>query len=259
MVVNMANAVKHGKGSKVFIGAYDFTGQGRSIDLTVFEADMADATVFTSAARVKSPGSYRARVDHKGIYTNVVSGWDNWLVSKLGSMSGQPLSVLLGQPSEGDIAYHGEILTSNVKVPVKVDDVIATEATYEIHKALARGTILANRTSNIAGAITNWSAVGYQLGPIAAGEVLQVTIHAYSKSNSGTYTVRVEQSSGDSVYSAITGGSVVVATESGEVGSAVLRVAGPIDDYIRAGGVAENLHASRCDCIVVASKIHGSE
>lgn len=259
----MANTVKHGKDSRIFIGDYDFSGQGRSIDLTVFQADIADATVFTSPAKVKSPGAYSAKIDHKGIFTNAVSGWDNWLHSKLGSMSGQPISVLLGQPANGDVAYHGEIIASNVRVPVKIDDVIATEATYEIHRALARGYLLDWQSGVTGNNLSGIASTNVQVGAAGANDMLQYTFHVLSVTgdSAGGYTIQVMHSSGDSVYADLTDAKhyIPATANSGYVGSSIVRQVGSTEAWLKIRTVRDNLTDGNASFVVVASKIHKSE
>jgi len=255
----MADVVKHGKGTRILIGAHDFSGLGRSIDLTPVNTDMADATTFSSVAKVKSAGSYKGKVDHKGIYSNVVSGWDNWLVSKLGSMSGQPISILPGITSNGDVAYHGEIKSSKVSVPVSINDVIAVEASYEIHKALARGKLMADATVLVGQDISGIASSKINLGECTANDQIMVTMHITEHAYSGTYQIYLMQGSGDSIYTrgGVSGVQVITGANSGNIASAVFRHIGSCADYLRIGTAQS--YSAEAKYTVVASKIHKSE
>ena len=205
----------HGKGSKIFIGGYDFSGQGRSLDLTVAETDIVDATTFASTAKAKASGAIKATIDHKGIFTNAQSGWDHWLHDRLADMSGQPITIIPGVPTEGNMVYNGEIKASKVKVPVKIGDIVGVEAAYEMQGQLGQGKVIAYEIDTEQGAKVS---SGYQISGVGKNDMWRVTWHVVAGTIGNWYQLDLQEStSGDisSYYANVSGStSQVVGVDS---------------------------------------------
>lgn len=198
-------AVAYGLGSRIYIAQYDVSGEGRSIDING-EADIADATVFTSAAREHVSGAVKYSIDHAGVFSASATSWEKWLYDNLADANGKGITIIPGIPVQyTGICYNGQIRTASMKVPVKVDDLIGLNASYQIAGGLSRGLVAAYQTTAI-GAYTG-SVV--DLGAAASATqmwVLCIHIYEFNLGAATSYTVKVQSSatSGGS-YGDVTG------------------------------------------------------
>ena len=217
---------KHGRGTKVYIAAYDVSGQGRSLE-PGFDVDTAESTTFGSAAKEHEEGQYKATVDHRGVFTNAVSSWDGFLHNQLGNQSGIALSILPSTPSQGQVAYNAEIKATNVRRAITIEDIVAVEATYDVDGALGRGLAIAYVPA-AGGAL---AGSGYSLGVASSNEQWLVTMHAHEFNGTGSYNIWVEEVSGDVVGNY----SVVGATRMScnDVKSQIIRQQGQREAWAR--------------------------
>ena len=183
--------MQHGKGTRVLIGAYDFSGQGRSLELDVSTRDMATAISFADTAEKFVPGAIKSKIDHKGVFNDAVSGWSNWMHGRLGAMSGQPITVIPSEPVEGEMAFNMEIQASSVKVPISIGSVVAVEATYEGNRMMGQGLALAYEVAAAKGA---YVGSGYQIAAVGKDDALQVAWHVIEENGAGTVTIKLQES-----------------------------------------------------------------
>jgi hypothetical protein len=197
-------AVTYGLGSKIYIAQYDVSGEGRSIDINS-EADIADATVITSAAREHVSGAVKYSVDHAGIFSASATSWEKWLYDNLAGAAGKGITIIPGTPVEyTGTCYNGTIKEASMKVPIKVDDLIGVNASYQIADSLSRASLVAYQTT----AVGAYTGTVVDLGAAASATQMWILcIHIYEVTGVGTsYTVHVEESvtSGGS-YADVTG------------------------------------------------------
>ncbi len=222
-------AEKHGKGTKVFVGAYDFSGQGRSIDLDVVDQEIKDATTFSSTtSKTKVQGRINSSIDHKGVFTNDTSGWDGWFMDKIADMSGQPISVIPGQAAEGDVAYNGEIMETTQRIPVKIDDLVAIEAKYQCQKQLGQGVAVGYQTT----ARGTYVGSGYSVGAAGTDDQWLVSYHVTEVNNAGTITLKLQECASDTSgsYADVSGTTLSITG----ITSKIVRFPGARLAYVRA-------------------------
>ncbi len=242
-------AVVHGKGSKVFIANYDFSGQGRSLrpGITV---DTPNASTFDSAlsgGHEFVEGQYKGTIAHKGVFTDAVSGLDQWLYSKLGSLSGQPISIVPGQVGEGAIAFNAEIAQSSVKIAVPVDDIVAIDATYEVKGPLGlNGKLIGLQTTTARGTFVG---SGHYVGYIGSNEMWLASMHVISYAGTGAFNIWLEHVSGEvsANYAAIAATRI----SATNITSKIVRVSGALNDYARVHTTVDS-GATGKYCVVVS-------
>ena len=184
-------AIKAGKGSRVFIAEFDFSGEGRSFDIAA-DVDLADSTVFTSAGKQFVAGQVKNAISHAGVWTNVDNNWDEWLNTNI--VAAKALSLLLGTPTVGDVCYNGEIKEARVGRPIRVDDICAINAEYTIDGPLGRANLL---EYEIAAAVGAQTGVGQNIGVASATQMWLYCIHVVEFNGAGTYRIAIQESSDD--------------------------------------------------------------
>lgn len=242
-------AEKHGKGTKVFVGAYDFSGQGRSLELDVVDQEIKDSTTFSSiTSKSKVAGRINSSIDHKGVFTNDTSGWDGWIMDKIANMSGQPISVIPGQAAEGDMAYNGEIMTTTQRIPVKIDDLVAIEAKYQCQQQLGQGVAVAYQIATARG---TYVGSGYNVGAAGADDQWLASYHVIEVNNAGTITLKLQECATDTSgsYADVSGTTLSIAG----ITSKIVRFPGARSAWVRA--VATPSATETIKYAVVVSKI----
>ena len=184
--------IKHGKGSRVFIAEFDFSGEGRSFEISA-ETDMAESTVFTSTAKEFVAGQTKNAVSHAGIWTNVDDNWDEWLKTNIFPALTKAISLLPGTPAVGDICYNGEIKEIRAGRPIRVDDICAINAEYIIDGPLGRANLL---EYEIAAAVGAQTGIGQNIGVASATQMWLICIHVVEyNGGAGTYRIAIQESS----------------------------------------------------------------
>ena len=246
-----------GRGTKVFIAQYDFSAQGRSVDISV-DQDVIDCTTFSGNAKSFIAGTLQAKVDYKGLWDKSDSlGLDAFLTSNL-SIVDKAITVIPGEPAGGGVAYHGEILTTGKPLAVPFGDLVTLDASFIIDGMIGRGTILSYEGTATGAKI----GTGRNLGTATSGtsgycttanQELLCTMHLWEWNGSGTYTVTLQEASTDTSasYAAVT--SAVMAV-SGGVTSYYYRIPGSRKSWLRAVATVQSGNAT-CKWVAVATPV----
>ncbi len=238
----------HGKGSKIFLGAYDFSGQGLNAYLR-WAKDVAKTTAFGSVAHSYAEGSIKCTIGHRGLFDGVSTGWDKWLQDNMGSFAGEPITIIPGTPALGGVCFNGEILAAKIGRTIPIGDMVALDAEYDIDGWLGSGKVIEYELDAEVGAQTG--ATQNMSADVLATEMYVATIHCVSISNAGTYTIKVQHSpTGEAAWSDITGMSLQCTT----VNSKVVAVAGSLYQYVRVVTL-QNAGSPTCKFVVGLSKL----
>jgi hypothetical protein len=246
-----------GQGTKVFIDKYDFSAQGRSVDISV-DQNVVDATTFSGDAKTFIGGVIEAKIDYKGVWNKSDSaGLDAWLTSNFNVIN-KGITVIPGAPAGGGVAYHGEILAVNKPSSIPYGELITMDAGFTINKMIGHGTILTY----------NGTATGAQIGTgrnlgtatsgtsgycTTAGQDLLCSMHLWEWNGSGTYTVTLQEASANTSasYTAVTSGVMSV---SGGVTSYFYRIPGSRKSWLRTVTTVQSGNAT-CKWVAVASPV----
>jgi hypothetical protein len=184
-------AVTHGLGSKIYVGKYDMSGEGRSIDITA-DVDLADATVFTSAAKEWIPGPSKYTIEHSGVFDITTAYHGQWLYDNLAGATGQGITIVPGTPTQySSVTYNGMVKEANHKIPVKVEDLVGINASYQVSGAMSRGLLVAYQTT----AVGAFSGTAVDLGAAASATqmwVLCIHIYEFNINAATSYTVKIQ-------------------------------------------------------------------
>jgi hypothetical protein len=246
-----------GKGSKIFIDKYDFSAEGRSIDVSV-DQDTVDATTFSSEAKEYVAGAVQAKVAYKGVWNKDHSaGLDAFLTSNLAVVN-KGITVVPAAPAGGGVAYHGEILATSKPISIPYGDLITLGANFTINGMMGRGNILTYNGTATGAQI----GTGRDLGTATSGtsgycttttQDLLCTMHLWEWNGSGTYTITLQEASANTSadYAAVTSGVMSV---SGGVTSYFYRIPGSRKSWLRTVSTVQSGNAT-CKWIAVASPV----
>jgi hypothetical protein len=243
--------VKHGKKTRIFLAEFDFSGEGRSLDLNA-DVDQASADTFLSDAKEYVEGAVGFKIDHKGVFTDVDDNWDEWLETVRASATNKGISVMPANPSEGDVGYNGVVKQMSVKRPVKIDDIVGIEASYQIDGPMGRGIAVGLQLT----AKGSHQGTGYNIGAAEATEMWLITIHVIEVNlNGGSgYTVKLQESSDDGdtdPYADVSGATTGALSEKGSV---VKTIDGAREAWVRVIGTPSG-GAETAKFAVVVSKV----
>jgi hypothetical protein len=183
----------HGKGSKLFVAGYDFSGEGRSIDINI-DVDTVDVSTFTSVAKNTAEGQLKAKNDDKDTYTKTTSGMSEWLFGSIGSQSGQPISVIPTSPVEGNVAYNAEIKGTTQKRPVSIEDMVGVDASFDTHGTVVRGQLVAYQQDTARGVFV---CSGHPSNGLNSSDMRIVTVHVTEFNGTGNITLNYQASDDD--------------------------------------------------------------
>jgi len=218
----------HGKGSKIFLAEYDVSGESRSFE-PKWEKDTVKVGAFGDVAHRYLDGAVGASISHKGLFDLSALSWDRWLYDNLGSFSGKGITVIPGTPSLAGIAYNGEVLEASCARQIAINDIVAVDAEYKINGMLGRAKIIEYEMDAAVGAQTG---AGVNIGAASSAEMWLVTIHCVEFNGSGTYTIKLQESSDDGssdAYADVTGAALTISA----IGSLVTTVAGAREAWAR--------------------------
>ncbi len=250
-----------GKGTKVFIDKYDFSAQGRSVDISV-DQNVVDATTFSGDAKSYVGGIIESKIDYKGVWDKTnTTGLDWFLTSNLAVVN-KAITVIPGVPAGGGVAYHGEIVATGKPISVPYGDLITLGASFNINGMIGRGTILSyngtavgaqigtGRDLGVAVTVSGGGTSGYCT---TAAQELLTTMHLWEFNGSGTVTITLQEASADTSasYAAIT--SAVMAV-SGGVTSYYYRIPGARKSFVRAVATVQSGNAT-CKWVAVATPV----
>jgi len=176
-------AILHGKGSKIFLAEYDFSGSGRSADLSWTKA-ATRSDGYSDNWHEHIEGSIDSEVAVKAMFSNVAGSLDYFIHNTLGSFP--------GSPAVSGVAYNGEVKATSMGVPVSIEDVVLVEPTFKVTGPLGRGKVA---EYEVATTVSPQTGTGIDMGAAAStDEMWLVTYHILSCTG-GTATIKLQESS----------------------------------------------------------------
>lgn len=221
-------AVQVVKNAKLYVGAYDLSGDTNRLALSQ-EIEMLDSTTFaTNGTRTYIPGLKGVGGNHAGFWNGGDTAVDGVLFGNIGQTDILH-TIATTDGEEGDRSYSFETSQSRFTPGGTVGEIFQFE--YEFAASgddLYRGTIL--KSGNDAEtATTNGGAL--QLGAVLTGGLVVSSIHCVEFTGTSLDVVIAS----DDGAGFASGTTRITHTQLTDVGSEILSASGPItDDYWRA-------------------------
>lgn len=218
------------KGVRLFAGGVDLTGQSNKVELSA-EYEEKDTTTFGSTDA--SGEIWKEVVAGLGSASAQASGFweagdsskvDNDMFATLGAIG--PWTICPLAATDGSLAYVLSALRTSYSLLDAVGEVAPYAAQAKSTWPLARGKVInpvgTARTSTGTGTIT-------QLGAVATGQSMYVSLHVVSVSgtSSPTLTVAIQSAAAVGFSSPTTRATFTAATTAG---GQVTRITGPVTD-----------------------------
>lgn len=226
-------AVKHGKGSKVYLAEFDFSGEARSVDISI-DNQLVNSSTFNSTAEEYAEGIPAGKIDVASVWDFVEDNFEQYLDDMLGSATDQAMTILPGITAVGERAYNAMVKNATTKRPIAYDNIMMVDANFQVDSHVGMGFLC----------VEELVAVGDDTGAVvdlgAAASATQnwlVCIHVLEVNLNGDtrYDVQVEESvDGLGSWSNVAG-ALVQATG---VDQLAIVIAGARDRYVRVSGDA---------------------
>jgi len=208
--------------SKLFLGAYDLSGDLNTINLD-HSVQLQDNTTLGASARTRAAGLKDTKCNIEGFFNTSGVDIESVLFSNM-AVNNVPVTISPIAGAAGDLAYLFKSIQSNYKPGAKIGDMFGFTADMDGDDELVRGIILDNATRAVTANGTTFNP-----GAILSTQKLYAALHVLAVSGSTpSLTVKI-QSAAASNFASPT--DRLTFTAANAIGSQwATPVSGPITD-----------------------------